>query len=225
MSDWNFFEYIVVNTVNNSKEIEGFKENMKAVGIKNYQIRSGESVAKSNKSNNSNKCNTFNKIFYGSEECCGDICKDVTKRHYELIKDAYEKGANNIFFFEDDARFELPFNFKKLARIVEWLKKNKNWEAFYFGYQLHPNPLIIPFSLDIGKLFDPMLTHAVVFHRRAMKKFLDNIKEKGYPKIQTDQFWRDLLKYKYGSLPAMNYQCKDIALQIEIMKKLQKILV
>ena len=24
---WNFFEYIVVNTVNNSKEFEGFKEN------------------------------------------------------------------------------------------------------------------------------------------------------------------------------------------------------
>ena len=142
MSNWNFFEYIVVNTVNNSKEFEGFKENMKAVGIDNYRVRSGESVSKFN-SGDVNECNTLGKIMgmgltnlrdEGSyDPCCGALCKDLTKRSIELIRDAYNKGFNNIFLLEDDARFDLPFNFLKLNRIIKWLKKIKIGKHFILG--------------------------------------------------------------------------------------------
>ena len=218
---WNFFEYIVVNTVNNSKEFEGFKENMKAVGIKNYRVRSGESVAKSNVGEG-NRCNTFTKIFKGGKECCGAICRDLTKRSIELISDAYNKGFNNIFLLEDDARFELPFDFKKLNRIIEWLKNNKKWEAFYFGYILAPNPLLIPISLDICRLFNPNLTHAVVINRRGMKKILDYVNKNGNPDNHIDVFYRNILNYKYGSIPVMNYQCKEPALYKKGMKLADK---
>ena len=197
------------------------KDLKKIVGIKNYRVRSGESVAKSNVGEG-NQCNTFTKIIKGGKECCGAICHDLIKRSIELISDAYDKGFNNIFLFEDDARFELPFDFKKLNRIIEWLKNNKKWEAFYFGYLLHPNPLLIPLSLDIGRLFDPLLTHAVVINRRGMKKILDYVNKNGYPNYHIDQFYKNTLTYKYGSLPVMNYQCKDPALYKKGMKLADK---
>ena len=136
---WNFFEYIVVNTVNNSKEFEGFKENMKAVGIKNYRVRSGESVAKLN-IGKYNKCNTFTEIFKGGKECCGAICHDLVKRSIELISDAYNKGFNNIFLLEDDARFNLPFNFKSRTRS----------SSFFKSYLMESNFLLISCSRKLN---------------------------------------------------------------------------
>ena len=219
MNNWNFFEYIGINTYNGSKEIEEFKEHMKIVGIKNYKIKIGKNF---NKKNIGDKDNTFQEIYNYDKSCCGEVCRELSKCNIDFIKDAYSKGCNNIFIFEDDARFDLPFNFKKLNRIVEWLKKNKDWEAFYFGYILHPNPLLIPISLDIGKLFDPLCAHAIVIHRRGMEKILDYVNRNGYPDNHIDKFYKNLLNHKYGSLPVMNYQCNNPALYKKWLDKLPK---
>ena len=129
---WNYFEYIVVNTVEDSKEIEGFKENMSEVGIKKYKIRTGKRVAKLN-IGDTDKCNTLSPIFNFDKSCCGSVCKDLINRSIEQIKKAYDMGCNNILLFEDDARFNLSFNFTKLKFIIDWMKKNNYWESFYFG--------------------------------------------------------------------------------------------
>jgi hypothetical protein len=55
-----------------------------------------------------------------------------------------------------------------------------------------------------------------------MKKILDYVNKNGYPNYHIDQFYKNLLKYKYGSLPAMNYQCKDPASFKEGMKLVDK---
>ena len=208
---WNFFEYIVVNTVNDSKEIEGFKKNMKKVGIKKYHIRSGKRVSPLNIGDN-NKCESLSAIYNQKESCCGLICKDLIKRSIEQITKAYNQGCNNILIFEDDARFELPINFNKLKFIVNWLQNNKYWEAFYFGYILHPNPLYILINLKIGRLMSPNLAHALCIHRRGMKKILQDVDKNGFPKVQIDKYYNDILSYKYGPYPAINYQIKPPAL-------------
>ena len=212
---WDFFEYIVVNTVEGSKEIEGFKENMKEVGIQNYKIRSGKRVGDKNVNENKKGCECLSKIINQDKNCCGSICKDLINRSIEQIRIAYENGCKNILLFEDDARFELPFNFSRLKSIINWLKTNQYWDAFYFGYILHPNPFYIPVSLKVGRVFTPILAHCVVFHRRGMKRILDDVQTNGFPQLNIDTYYTRLLKYKYATYPAMIYQCKPPALYLK----------
>ena len=206
---WDFFEYIVVNTVEGSKEIEGFKENMKEVGIENYKISSGKKVGNKNVNENENECDCLSKVLNQDKSCYGqDVYKEIIKANISEIKEAYKKGCNNIFLFEDDARFEKPLNFSKVKKIINWLKSNQYWEAFYFGYLLHPNPLYIPVNLQIGRVFRPILSHCMVIHRRGMEKILKDVQKNGLPVLSIDTYYSRFLDYKYATYPAINYQCK-----------------
>jgi len=100
--------------------------------------------------------------------------------HIKIIKDVYKRGLNNVLIFEDDAYPSKSFSKEKMEIVYDFLKTNKDWEAFYLGYfvsgsidnhnSFHLFSKII--TKDIIK-FNPLGTQSYILNRKGMKKILD----------------------------------------------------
>ena len=108
-----------------------------------------------------------------------------------------------MLIFEDDARFNIPINKKRISKVFRWLKTNENkWDIFYFGYA--PWPVIFSRieSDSIVQLYHPLLSHSYIINRRGMRKIL----KMKYNNINYDVFLAKSNLKKYGMFPAICYQ-------------------
>ena len=205
---WDYFDDIQVITIPNSKFIDGFKKNMQEVGIKNYKInvfpKTEDGV------NVDEKCKWYYYLNKKTiKKCCGQVCRDLVQHHLSIIRNAYNNNKQNVLIFEDDARFDKNISPQKLQRIKNWLQTH-NWDIFYFGQiQMSFLPIGIPVSQDVMKVYKPILAHAYVLNRSAMKYILDNID----PTINIDETFMNIPLEKYAVYPNLNFQPASAALK------------
>ena len=129
---------------------------------------------------------------------------DIEGRHHiDIIKKAYANPLKKrILIFEDDARFNMPFNFKKIKKVLNWLEKNDQCEILYFGSLAF---LSYPVNSYILKTHKPYLIHCYCLNRSGMKKILDTVDcEKGC--VMDVQFSNIPGLEKYSVYPSINNQ-------------------
>ena len=201
---WEYFDDIRCITIPDSNELPGFLENITKVGIKNIKINTyPRANVEEGTRNGDNSCNFLEETFNNGTKCCDVICKDLTDHHYQIIKKAYEDKKRNVLIFEDDARFELPFDNNKFQKIINWLDKNEHkWDIFFFGFISYPLFINVPINSYIVKTLQPLLGHAYVVNHRAMKHIIDNTD----PNINIDENYKRMSLNKYGCYPSINYQ-------------------
>jgi len=101
--------------------------------------------------------------------------------HIDVIKNAYDKGYQNILIFEDDVFQTKEYSTKSINKAINFMKTfSGQWDTFFLGY--------FPTSLKWDKqfvlaphvnkdpnliLFTPLATHAYCISRSGMKKILD----------------------------------------------------
>jgi len=202
-----------VLTTTNSNSIKGFIENCNQVGLspKIYEFKPIKGKNDGNDcQNNCTPSQACLEIFRSKSKCCNGICQEIAKNHKIIIADAYNSNLENVMIFEDDARFVLPFDFKKLERVLNFLEsrsdsvncgRNSHWDVFYFGH-CPAIPLGYPVNRDIVRTFYPGLFHAYILNRKAME-FVLNIPNDNYIDLVVG---RNQSLKKYAVFPSMNYQ-------------------
>lgn len=53
--------------------------------------------------------------------------------HIAVMREAYNKGANNLLIFEDDVDVTSSFTPQRLNEVVNFLRNNDAWEIFFLG--------------------------------------------------------------------------------------------
>lgn len=111
--------------------------------------------------------------------------------HINVIKEAYNKGANNILIFEDDVKTSPSYSEAHIKNAIAYMKTNE-WDIFYLGY--------FPFNTDnqiilnSKKLthhiykFSPWSTCTYCLNRKTMEKILSVYKQ-FIDKIPVDYFY------------------------------------
>ena len=198
---WSIFDSIEVITVPESTRMAGLIENLEAAqfNMKDVNINTFERVKTNTKKNYS----MFTVPFIKTDCCCDDVCKDTGRHHIDIIKKAYANPLKKrILIFEDDARFNMPFNFKKIKKVLNWLEKNDQCEILYFGSLPF---LSYPVNSYILKTHKPYLIHCYCLNRSGIKKILDTVDcEKGC--VMDVQFSNIPGLEKYSVYPSINNQ-------------------
>jgi GR25 family glycosyltransferase involved in LPS biosynthesis len=104
--------------------------------------------------------------------------------HIQILKEAYEKGLNNILVFEDDFLPTASYSEEKLQSAIDFMKSNNDWDIMHLGYSFikdDQNGLSTIFNAtnctsDIVK-YNPFFTQALCYSRKAMKTILENYTE------------------------------------------------
>jgi GR25 family glycosyltransferase involved in LPS biosynthesis len=53
--------------------------------------------------------------------------------HLQVIKDAYESGANHCVVFEDDIEFTSSYNTTVMNEVVDFVLNNRDWDLLFLG--------------------------------------------------------------------------------------------
>lgn len=103
--------------------------------------------------------------------------------HINIIKYAYENNLENILVFEDDIEPTKSYNIENINKIINFMKKNKEYDIFYLGYlAFKDNSKNKSFSsiFNSKKIenniykYNPICTHSICYNRRSYKKILEN---------------------------------------------------
>jgi GR25 family glycosyltransferase involved in LPS biosynthesis len=103
--------------------------------------------------------------------------------HIKIIQNAYERGLNNVLVFEDDFVPTPSFSENKIHEAIHFMRKNNDWDVFYFGYgiiKLENNGFTMSSIMDAKAdsihivQYNPFLTQCLCYSRRAMHKLLNN---------------------------------------------------
>ena len=200
---WDFFDRIIIITLTSSTErINKIKENFKKTGIRKYDFFYSAKIENKNNLMNQKNIN-INSIL--RNKICDDHCVLLGKNHMSIIKKAYDENINNLLIFEDDAEFELPLNKKKLKSVFNWLKTNKIWDLFYFGYSPWLTLMSKLQNKNIVQLYKPLLTHSYAINRQGMEKIL----KYKYNNINFDNFLANSNLNKFAIFPAICYQNEE----------------
>jgi hypothetical protein len=210
---WEYFSKVYVISIPSSNRKNDIHNNFKKIGINNYEIIDFKPASKiiNNGSDNIDLIDIF------SHNHCDITCENISNNHLALIEKAYNDNLDNVLIFEDDAIFELPFDYNKLNIVIQWLKNN-NWDLFYFGYCAYPIPVVIPVSQHIVKIFSPFLAHSYAVSRNGMKYIINN-KDK-FKTRHIDSVYAELPLKKYGVWKNMCFQSNDPALYKKAMNML-----
>jgi hypothetical protein len=100
--------------------------------------------------------------------------------HIQVVKEAYESGKETLFVFEDDVLPTSGYSEEKVADAVRFMKENKDWDIFYFGYLPfnHSRKQFFMLSKTVENYphivkFNPYCTQSLCYNRQGMKKILD----------------------------------------------------
>jgi len=95
--------------------------------------------------------------------------------HLTCMRNAYERGCQNVLIFEDDAALSRPLKKDAMDEVARFVTTNQDWDILFLGC----NPCLVfekthsvPNYKLIYKLHS-MYTHAYAVSRRYMKKILD----------------------------------------------------
>ena len=147
--------------------------------------------------------------------CKNNVCENLFMNTYQTLKKAYDNNFNNVVILEDDARFELPLNKKKISHVLDWMNNNE-WDLFYLGHTSY-TPFGMLKTRYIVKPTKPLLAHAIIFSKTGIYKVLhameytilynrDNIKH-------VDFFYNSIPNLKqYAVFPSISYQNRCPAL-------------
>lgn len=207
---WDYFDRIYILTVEKIKTLKPLLNNFKKVGIKGVEIKKFDRVGEINAETDV----SFSDIL--KIKGCGSICTDLSKHYHAILSEAYSKGYQKIVIFEDDAKFDLPFNKLKFDRIILWLEKNY-WEMFFFGSICYPNIFNLPVNRDIAWSNRPLELHAAAYSRNAMKKILSS---SCMHTEHIDYYFAKLLKYQYVAYPSLCFQNREPGMYKSFKKKL-----
>lgn len=101
--------------------------------------------------------------------------------HIQVIREAYNKGSQNILIFEDDVKVTPTYTTEQLKKCVKFMKHNTEWDIFYLGYIITPihygslyEFMKAPFVEEHVIEFKPLAAHSYCLNRRSMKHILDN---------------------------------------------------
>lgn len=137
--------------------------------------------------------------------------------HIQVIKDAYNKGVNYILIFEDDIKLTPSYTNSQVEICIEFLKGNKDWDIFFFGY--------VPYNTNRGSFrglfnakfvnnhiieYRPFATHSYCVSRKGMNQILQHY-ELHIGKIHLDQFYVNLKLKSYCAVPMLfdQHLCLD----------------
>ena len=165
---WDFFDSVQIITTHHSKRLEPLLENLKNSSFNLENIVINKSLRQP--TDYTKKCDMFKIGFVKDESCCDKACQSCNNNHFRVIQNCYNTNQQYILILEDDARFKLPLNKDKINKAIQWLKKNNNWDIFYFGSLPF---LSYPINTFIMRSYSPFLAHCYCLNRKGMKKILD----------------------------------------------------
>lgn len=199
---WEFVDRAVCLTVEDSDRIDDFLEDSKRVGL-DVEIIYNSRVLRSK------VCHPMEMV-RNSPSCCKSTCQSLTKNHLNIIRESYESGKERVLIFEDDARWVESLDMDKMKRVLGWVKEN-NPDIFFFGYLCYPNFFGSSVNEDILQLRNPLLAHAYILNRNAMKTILEDYNKIVRENISIDNYYAYFTSDldKYGSFPSLNYQCVE----------------
>lgn len=210
---WEYFSKVYIISIPSSNRKNDISNNFQKIGIKNYEIIDFQPASKTinNGSNNIDLIDIF------SHNHCDSTCQNICDNHLNIIQKAYNDNLDNVLIFEDDALFDIPFDFNKLNIVTKWLKNNE-WDLFYFGYCAYPIPIVLPVSRHIVKIFSPFLAHSYAISRNGINYIMKN-KHK-FKGRHVDSVYAELPLQKYGVWKNMCFQSNDPALYKKAMNML-----
>jgi hypothetical protein len=215
---WDFVDSINCLTVQNSPRLKGLINNLKTVGIspRKVNVWTFQKTGENNGGKNCTALRTISDTTFGTDYCCDKTCQAIHNNHKAIIKAAYDSGHSSTMIFEDDARFNLPFDYEKLNRIKDWMKNN-NWDVLYFG-SVPIVPLGMPVSRDIVYSSYPLLMHNYVVSRSGMEKILHLPNDPVHIDVQIG---RDISIKKYCVYPSINNQIEQPHMNADYLENYQ----
>lgn len=121
--------------------------------------------------------------------------------HLSIFKDAYNRGYNNILIFEDDVIESPYFSIDLIQKGIDFMKKDKKWEIFYFGHQ--PD---IFYNTNYPITNNILKTHSTLTHAYAVsKKYIEKMVDLPYFGMAIDKIFLQN-KYSYAIYPMVFYQ-------------------
>lgn len=194
---WGFVDEAICITVDGSARIEEFVNDCHKVGL-SVEMRKFPKVKRSK------ICNIWDMMQFDNS-CCETVCQEITRSHLQLIKEAYEKGNQNLLIFEDDARWVEPFDIKQLHRTLDWVAKH-DYDIFFLGYF---NVFGSAVNKDIVKLRNPLLSHAYIINRSGMARVIQDYEMIVQKHIAIDHYFAFYTQglNKFGAYPCLSAQC------------------
>lgn len=104
--------------------------------------------------------------------------------HIQVVKEAYDKGLQNLLVFEDDFLPTASYSEEKLQSAIDFMKSRDDWDIVHLGYSFikdDHNELSTIFNAkyctpDIVK-YNPFFAQALCYSRKAMRTILENYEE------------------------------------------------
>jgi GR25 family glycosyltransferase involved in LPS biosynthesis len=104
--------------------------------------------------------------------------------HIQVLKEAYDKGLNNILVFEDDFLPTASYSEEKLQSAIDFMKSNDEWDIMHLGYSFIKDDQNGLSSIFAGKYctpdivkYNPFFAQALCYSRKAMKTIIENYTE------------------------------------------------
>lgn len=105
--------------------------------------------------------------------------------HVKILKDAYDRGLDNILIFEDDFLPSASYSSENMIKAIDFMETNTDWDIFHFGYCSVKDDNIngmstifdgIKYSSDIIQ-YNPFFTQALCYNKRAIKKIVETYED------------------------------------------------
>lgn len=91
--------------------------------------------------------------------------------HIQILKDAYDRGLDNILVFEDDVMPTDSYSERLVSKAIEFMKSHNDWDIFYLGHTGSSMLLAECINTNIIK-YNALQTHALCYHKRGIIKIL-----------------------------------------------------
>lgn len=220
---WDFFDGKYVLSTPKSKRKERLKTNFHAVGLYDFEIvefAPSKKYDQNNQNDSTGEGGVQNQTLLStaSHKVCDETCRNIANNMFALAKKGYDAGHNHIIIFEDDARFSIPFPYKKMYKAVKWLATHE-WDIFYLGYCQWPKLVSWMVTTSVVKLTSPLCLHGYCLSRSGMEKVIKmqkyyNIAPQHVDKLYGEKNWK-----KYGIFPAICFQEEAPALYKKAIEK------
>jgi glycosyl transferase, family 25 len=141
--------------------------------------------------------------FYRTNKHLSDPVEGCFNSHIAVIKEAYDRGCDNVLVFEDDI-YSNPIDLAdRLGECIRFMKENNDWDLFYLGSV----PEIVKYRTKKVTGYKDIYNlhayggHAYVVSRRYMKKMISM----PYVGHAIDTIYTGT-NNAYGILPSLFYQ-------------------
>jgi hypothetical protein len=218
---WDFFDAKYVLSTPQSKRKESLIKNFTAVGLTDFEIIDFNPSKRYTQSGKNDASDQKNQSILSimSHDSCDDTCKSIAKNMFQLAKKGYDEGHERIIIFEDDARFKLPFSYKKMSKAIKWLNSH-DWDIFYLGYCQWPMLVSWIVTSSVVKLTSPLCLHGYCLSRTGMEKVMKIHQYYDIRPLHLDKIYGEFKWKKYGIFPAICFQSEAPALYNKAVKQL-----